>query len=113
MKFLKKYGVYPVVLVLMVLADRCLSERRARDVGLLMFLGVAVYMIVRLVRSRKKYRFCPRCGCGTVLSWHTEKIDARKKWVRVGLKWHYGGFVIQKTAKVRCPGCGWEIDLGK
>ena len=25
----------------------------------------------------------------------------------------FGGFVIQKTAKVRCPGCGWEIDLGK
>ena len=113
MKLLKKYGFYVVVLVLMVLADTYLSERRARDVGLLTLLGVAVYMIGRLVRNRKKYRFCPQCGCCTELSWHTEKIDARKKWVRVGLKWHYGRFVIQKTAKIRCPGCGWEIDLGK
>ena len=113
MKLLKKYGIYAAIFLLMGLANTYLSERRARDVGLLLLLGMAVYMVARLVRKRKKYRFCPQCGFCTELSWHTEKIDARKKWVRVGRRWHYGGFVTKGTVIHRCPDCGWETDLGK
>ena len=68
MKNLKKYGFSAVVLLLLFLANTYLSERRARDLGLLIVIGVAVYIVVRLVRSRKKYRYCPNCGCGTELS---------------------------------------------
>ncbi len=66
-----------------------------------------------LISSLRRYRFCPCCGNRTRLGLRTEKIDARKKWVRVGRKWHYGGCVTKGTVIHRCPDCGWENDLGK
>ena len=66
-----------------------------------------------LISSFRRYRFCPRCGNRTRLGLRTEKIDARKKWVRVGRRWHYGGFVTKGTVIHHCPDCGWENDLGK
>lgn len=74
---------------------------------------VFICCTVPLILSYRRNRYCAYCRSKTKLGWRTEKIDARRKWVRVGSKWHYGGFVIQKTVTIRCPRCGWEIDLGK
>lgn len=113
MKLLRKYGFSAAILVLLWLSDTYLSERSARQLwGALLLAGV-VYTIIRMARSRRKYRYCPKCGCGTETCWHTEKIDASKKWIRIGNRWQYGGHVTQKTAIIRCPGCGWEINLGR
>lgn len=82
---------------------------------LVLFIGavILIYIAVRLVVSYRRNRFCTYCRGKTVLGLRTEKIDARKRWVRVGGKWHYGGVIVQKIVVIRCPQCGWEIDLGK
>lgn len=75
--------------------------------------AILIYTAVRFFLSYRCNRFCTCCRSKTVLGWRTEKIDARNRWVRIGSKWHYGGVVYQKIAVIRCPQCGWEIDLGK
>ena len=87
------------------------------NLGVILSIGLALIIIlpcvIVLFASYRRNRVCPRCQAKTVLGWHTEKIDARRKWVRFGGKWHYGGVLIQKTAVIRCPACGWEINLGE
>ena len=113
MKLLKKYGPPAAALLMIWLSKQFWGEKGQQAAIIVFFVSAGTVSVIAMCCSRKKYRYCPKCGCGTELSWHTEKIDARKKWVRVGSKWHYGSFVTQKTAIIRCPGCGWEINLGK
>jgi len=113
MKFLKKYGPPAAALLMIWLAKQLWGEKGEQAAVILGIIGAVAICIIVMCHSRKKYRYCPKCGCGTELGWHTEKTNAKKKWVRVGDEWQYGGFVSQKTAIIRCPGCGWEINLGK
>ena len=78
---------------------------------------IILFTVVKLVGSYRRNRFCPCCGTKTKIDWRTEKSDptwgritlARK---RITLRFGRGtGF--HSVAVVRCPQCGFEIDLGK
>jgi hypothetical protein len=47
------------------------------------------------------------------LGWRTEKKDPRKERVTFGGKRVIAGTVTNYIPVLRCPKCGWEIDLGK
>ena len=113
MKLLKKYGPGAAALLLIWLAKHFCGEKGEQAAVLLMMAAVVIVCVIVFAGSRRKHRYCPKCGCGTETGWRTEKIDASQKPVRIGSKWHFGGHVTQKTAIIRGPGCGWEIDLGK
>ena len=70
------------------------------------FLAIAVMMY----RSFRRNRYCPRCRTKTVLSSRVKERPPGKKFTRLGGEWVYGDV---KIVVLRCPKCGWEIDLGK
>ena len=90
-----------------------IKEDQALQLSLAVFILFLISFFGSIIRSFRRHGFCPCCGSRTRPGWRTEKIDARKKWVRVDSKWHYGGFVLKGTLIHRCPDCGWEIDFGK
>jgi hypothetical protein len=47
------------------------------------------------------------------LGWRTEKKYPRKERVTFGGKRVIAGTVTNYIPVLRCPKCGWEIDLGK
>ncbi len=81
--------------------------------GLVITVAAVVLCVVMLVRSRNRYRYCPKCRSATEMGWRTEKRGISNPRVRVnrkGMKFSTG---VNNIAVIRCPSCGWEIDLGK
>ena len=75
--------------------------------------GLLLYILINLFLSYRRNRFCPNCRTKMVMGWRTEKRGISNPRVRIkgsGIKFSTG---VDKIAVLRCPQCGWEIDLGK
>ena len=79
-------------------------------VHLVLFVAPFLVIGVILYRSFRRNRYCPRCRTKTVLSSRVKEHPPGKKFTRFGSRWVYGDV---KIVVLRCPKCGWEIDLGK
>jgi len=78
---------------------------------------IAVFLVVclvRLIRSYMRNRYCACCRSKTVLGMRTEKRSASTGFKRFGGKWHFGRtYGTAAIVVLRCPKCGFEIELGK
>ena len=74
---------------------------------------VVIWTVVSTVRSYRRNRFCPSCRTKMVLAWRTEKRGISNPRVRISGKGIKFSTSVDKIAVLRCPECGWEIDLGK
>ncbi len=105
----------------MFLAKPVLPNSPGIDIDFIVFAAVAaviiLYTVVKLVRSYRQERFCPCCGTKTKIQWRTERSDPAKGRITIARKriiLRFGrGTTIHAVPVARCPGCGWEIDLGK
>ena len=105
--------VYTLFLAIKGLPERFQFENLELILSLVVAVPAVVLCIVMLMRSRKRYRYCPKCRSMTEIGWRTEKRGIANPRVRVngkGIRFTTG---VEKIAVIRCPGCGWEIDLGK
>ena len=71
---------------------------------------IILFTVIKLVASYRKNRVCPCCGAKTKIDWRTEKREPARG--RITLRFGRGAG-LHAVPIARCPGCGWEIDLGK
>ena len=100
-------------LVVPIVSERIRFENLETILSLVLVVSCVVLCAVVLIRSRKRYKFCPKCRSATEIGWRTEKHGLSSPKIRVRVKGIRVGFGSEKIAVIRCPGCGWEIDLGK
>ena len=96
--------------VVKALPENNWSEKLELILVLSLVAVVLVCSAVSIFISYRRNRFCTCCHSKTVLGLRTEKRPPGKKLTRFGGKWVYGDVTV---VVLRCPKCGWEIDLGK
>ena len=100
-------------LVVKTLPENMWYKHLALMLGALLGVSMLVLCVVMLLRSRKRYRYCPKCRSATEIGWRTEHHGLSNPRFRAGRKGIRFDVGVEKIAVIRCPGCGWEIDLGK
>ncbi len=78
---------------------------------------IILFTVVKQVGSYRRNRFCPCCDTKTKIHWRTERSDPTWGRITIAKKritLRFGrGSAFHAVPVARCPGCGWEIDLGK
>jgi hypothetical protein len=95
------------------LPEKTWGKNLGQILGVAFFAVIFISCAVTMIRSYRQNRFCPCCSTKMTLGWRTEKKDPRKERVTFGGKRVIAGTVTNYIPVLRCPKCGWEIDLGK